>query len=606
MTDVWRPTPEDIAHANITATCRSLGLDGYDAFYRWSITEREAFWTDIISRIGVVYRTAPERVLDLTDGVTRPNWLVGARMNIADSCFTGDPSETAIVYQRPGGPLQHMTLGDLDTLSDRVAASLATLGVKRGDAVAIAMTMTVEAVAAYLGVVKAGCAVVSIADSFAPDEIATRLRIANARAVVTQDVVYRGEKTFPMYAKVVEAGTEVAVVVRAGDTLAVALLASDVEWSEFVGRAGAFESVACDPSETTNILFSSGTTGDPKAIPWTHTTPIKSAMDGYYHHDIHRKDVVAWPTNIGWMMGPWLIYASLMNRATMALYYGPPNTEGFCRFVEDARVSMLGVVPSLVRAWRGNDMTADKRFARVRCFSSTGEASNADDMWWLMEQAGGRPVVEYCGGTEIGGGYITQTLVQPAIPATFSTPALGLGVVIVGDDGTPCDSGEMFLTPPSMGLSVSLLNRDHDEVYYRGTPQGPDGELLRRHGDEMERLPNGHFRAHGRADDTMNLGGIKVSSAEIERAVAGIDGVLETAAIAHDPPGGGPSRLVIFAVPEPNAALDPGNLRARMQKKIAAHLNPLFRVHDVVPVDSLPRTASNKVMRRVLRGRYAG
>jgi acetyl-CoA synthetase len=141
-------------------------------------------------------------------------------------------------------------------------------------------------------------------------------------------------------------------------------------------------------------------------------------------------------------------------------------------------------------------------------------------------------------------------------------------------------------------------------VYFAGTPRGPAGEVLRRHGDEMRRLPGGFYQALGRADDTMNLGGIKTSSAEIERVLNALDGVRETAAVAVPPPGGGPDRLVVFTVAAPGVKLDGETVRPLLQEAIKRHLNPLFRVHDVRVVESLPRTASNKVMRRVLRESY--
>ena len=146
-----------------------------------------------------------------------------------------------------------------------------------------------------------------------------------------------------------------------------------------------------------------------------------------------------------------------------------------------------------------------------------------------------------------------------------------------------------------------MLNRDHDTVYFQDTPPGPDGQPLRRHGDRMIRLPGGYFRAEGRIDDTMNLGGIKVSSAEIERVVVQVDGVHETAAIAVPPPDGGPALLVIYAVAEPGTTPDTEVLKQSMQQAIRTQLSPLFRVHEVVTIDALPRTASNKVMRRELR-----
>jgi len=414
----------------------------------------------------------------------------------------------------------------------------------------------------------------------------------------------RAGKTLPMYQKVVEAGAKQVVVVPSGADAGVALRDQDLWWESFLSDEDAFEAVACDPEDLTNILFSSGTTGDPKAIPWTHTSPIKCAMDGHLHHDIKPGEVIAWPTSIGWMMGPWHIYATLINRGTMALYYGAPVAREFCEFIQKTKVAMLGVVPSLVKAWQNGDLVRGLDWSSIRLFSSTGETSNADDYLYLMSLAGYRPVIEYCGGTEVAGGYITGTMVRPASPATFSSPAFGLSFYILDEYDQPARIGELFLVPPSIGLSTYLLNKDHHEVYYEGTPRGPKGELLRRHGDEMEELPQGYYRAHGRADDTMNLGGIKVSSAEIERILATVEGVVETAAVAYNPPEGGPSLLVIYAVLQPDATADDEALKKDLQRAISSKLNPLFKIYDVVRVPSLPRTASNKVMRRVLRDEY--
>jgi acetyl-CoA synthetase len=217
------------------------------------------------------------------------------------------------------------------------------------------------------------------------------------------------------------------------------------------------------------------------------------------------------------------------------------------------------------------------------------------------------PVIEYCGGTEIGGGHLTGTVVQPASPATFSTPALGLDVVILdgqGDASGTNAEGELFLVPPSIGLSQTLLNRDHETIYHEGCPIGPDGATLRRHGDQVAVLPGGYYRAQGRADDTMNLGGIKVSSLELERVIEHAPAVFEAAAVAVQPEGEGADKLVVYAVLAEE--VDQETLRLELGRAIAKELNPLFKIHDLVVVDALPRTASNKLMRRELRARYGG
>jgi acetyl-CoA synthetase len=599
----WLPTDESIAGTNIGRALADLGLSSYAELHAWSVEDRARFWGQMAERLGIVFKQPPTAPMDASADELCPEWYPGAKLNITDSCF-GAPRDSAAIVYRDAGGIKTVTVAELEALVNRVANSLVAAGFAPGDALAIDMPMTVECVAIYLGIVRAGCAAVSIAESFAPEEIAKRLRLGKAKAIFTQDFISYGAKKLPLYEKVTAANAPRAIVLGCDGAPSVDLRAGDLAWDEFLGAPDAFESVARAPGDVVNVLFSSGTTGDPKAIPWLESTPLKCASDACFHHDVRPGDVVAWPTSLGWMMGPWLVYASLLNRATMALHYGAPNTREFGEFVQDAHVTMLGVVPSLVKAWRKGDTLAGLDWSRIRCFSSTGECSNAEDMLWLMSRAGYSPVIEYCGGTEVAGGYVTGTLAQAASPATFSTPAMGLDFVLLDENGAAAETGEVFLVPPSVGLSSKLLNRDHHEVYFKDVPPGPNGEKLRRHGDDFERLPGGYFRARGRVDDTMNLGGIKVSSAEIERTLNPIEGVLETAAVAISPPGGGASVLVVFTVLESGATLETDVLKKSMQHEIRAKLNPLFKVHDVVITDALPRTASNKVMRRKLRAAY--
>jgi len=613
----WSPRPEEVAESNLG---EALADRSWEALHAASVESPETWWSNVLSELKITFRTEPSAILDSSEGPSGSRWLTGARMNIAESCFADrDNQGLALIWAEEDGALQTMSLLELRRRANEVAWALQAAGLLPGDSIAICMPMTPEAVAVYLGIVLAGGVVVSIADSFAAEEIATRIRISGARLVFTQDVIRRGGRDLPLYARIVEAEAPQAIVVAAGDEVLLDLRPSDLSWKTFIDQGGTedhFEACVVPAETSTNILFSSGTTGEPKAIPWTHITPIKSAADGWAHHDIREGDVVAWPTNLGWMMGPWLIYAALLRGASIALYCGAPTGAGFCQFVQKAGVTMLGVVPSIVRAWRASGATDDVDWSHIRCFSSTGEASNAEDYLWLMSRVRGyRPVVEYCGGTEIGGGYICGSTVQPQAPATFSSKAMGCDFLLIDDEAKETPLGELALLPPLLGSSNRLLNRDHESVYYTGMPEGPDGQTLRRHGDQMERLPGGYYRAHGRVDDTMNLGGIKVSSAEIERVCNEAPGVLETAAIAVPAAGGGPSQLVVYVVLEDNNSAegigeDPTNattaesLRGSFQKRIRAGLNPLFKVHDLRLESSLPRTASGKVMRRVLRARY--
>jgi acetyl-CoA synthetase len=600
----WWPDPRTKERSNLHTFIYELGLETYRDLHRYSVESRTAFWERVLRRLGIAFDRPPDSICDLTRGVRDPEWLPGALYDVTRSCFLADREKVSIVTGREGSTaIETMTYGELERLVNRFASGLRESGFRPDDAIALYLPMTPSCVAAYLGAVRAGLRVVSIADSFTPEELRKRMLIGGARTLVTTASYVRAGRTIDLYAKVREAlrdldGDPRAIVLEPGS-----LQGRDAGWDDFLSRDGTSRFEPRRSEHVTGVLFSSGTTGTPKAIPWTQTTPLKCVMDAHFHQDVHPEDVVCWPTNIGWMMGPWLIYASLVSRATMALYHGAPAGSGFARFVREAEVSVLGVVPSMVRTWRDEESVGEDDWDQVRVFSSTGEASSVEDYRWLMSRAGFRaPVIEYLGGTEIGGGHLAGTVLEPCAPTTFTTPALGVDFVILDEAGKPVaegETGELFLLPPALGMSQRLLNASHDEVYYDGCPSGPEGQVLRRHGDRIQRLPGGRYKAQGRADDAMNLGGIKVGALELERVVNEHPAVFESAAVSVS----SPERLVLYVVPRTETPAE--TLRQELSREIADRVNPLFKVDDVVFVEALPRTATNKIMRRELRSSYA-
>ena len=597
----WNPSKKIIKQSNIYKMMQKYGFNNYGDFWKWSVRNKEDFWKDTVQNLGIKLVKKFTSIIDISKGVENTEWLKNAKLNIVDSCFQNNENAISIVFQEEGKSIQKVTQKELLNLVNQIANSLVGLGLKTGDKIAIDMPMTLEAVAIYLAGIKAGMPIVTIADSFTPNEIAVRLKITKPAIIFTQDVLQRVGKELPLFSKVIEANAPKAIVLKVSKNK-ISLRNEDIYWDEFLSSNTSFETVIQKPDDVITILFSSGTTGEPKAIPWTHTTPIKTASDGYYHQDIHENDVVCWPTNLGWMMGPWLVFATLLNKATIALYYGAPMGDGFGDFVQNAKVTMLGVIPSFVKHWKTSQCMEKYDWNTIKCFSSTGEVSNPTEMEYLMQLANNKPVIEYCGGTEIGGGYVTSTVVQSNIASTFSTQALGGEFVLLDENNNKSTKGELFLIPPIMGLSNTLLNRNHFNVYYKGTPTYK-GKLLRRHGDQLEQLQNGYFKAQGRVDDAMNLGGIKVSSIQIEAIINKLEFVKESAAIAVSPKNGGPSLLVVYYA-ENESVFSVEERLENAKTCIRKQLNPLFKVTDLVKIDTLPRTASNKVMRRKLRGLY--
>ncbi|MDR3477322.1 MAG: AMP-binding protein [Gammaproteobacteria bacterium] len=602
LAPVWIPDKRFIPNTNIAKFMSELQITTRSALHAFSVLHFADFWQRIISKLGIIFRKPFTEIVDLKLGVASPQWLVNAKINIVDSCENTPHDKIALIFPDKNAQLHTLTYGELNRLTNKIANSLIAAGYVAKDAIAIDMPMTMEAVAIYLAIIKMGGVVVSIADSFSSDEIATRLHITQTKLVFTQDFILRGSKKLPLYEKVLAANPPSIIVLSAESNMKILLRNTDQQWDHFLGDNDQFTAVACEPMDACNILFSSGTTGEPKAIPWNHTTAIKAASDAYFHQNVQPGDILAWPTNLGWMMGPWLVFAGLINHATIALYPDIPSERAFGEFIQNAKVTMLGVVPTLVAAWKQKNIMQELDWTSIKVFSSTGECSNAEDMLYLSSLAGYKPIIEYCGGTEIGGSYLTSTVIENNYLSVFSTPALGIDLLLLDETGQSSQEGEVALIPPSIGLSTRLLNADHQKIYFANMPTSTDGKILRRHGDQARRLSNGYYCILGRADDTMNLGGIKISSAEIERALVGIDNIIETAAIAMAPLHNGPSQLVIFAAT--NADLDLEKTHQIMQSKINTKLNPLFKIHDIVFTKELPKTASNKIMRRVLRQQY--
>lgn len=599
-TGIWNPDYQFIKSTNIYKSLKVLGLKDYSDFYQWSIQHRGDFWEHVIKMLNVRFTKNYQKVLDESNGPENPVWLKGGELNIVDSCFQHHAEAAVIVHQGSNGSIQRVTQQELQQLVNSVCNGLTDRGLKKGDGIALDMPMTLEAVAIYLAGIKAGLVLVTIADSFSSDEIKARLELARPKLMFTQDVIIRKNKKFPLLERIRQASSLPCVVIPVAAE-SPRLNSDDQLWEQFLSSNTQYDSVSCQPDDPITILFSSGTTGKPKAIPWDHTTPIKAASDGYFHQDIQPGSVVCWPTNLGWMMGPWLVFATLINKGTIALYAGAPIDQEFGSFVEEAKVTVLGTIPSLVTQWKASRCMESCDWSSIRCFTSTGECSNPDDMTYLMELGGHKPVIEYCGGTEVGGAYVTGTLVQPSMASTFSTPALGTEFVLLNDEGHEVNPGEVFLLPPAMGLSTRLLGRDHHQVYYEGTP-GYEGRITRRHGDQLVRLENGYYRALGRVDDAMNLGGIKISAVQIEEVINQLAFVRESAAIAVPPPGGGPDQLVLYLVVQQELPFEKMFDDAKIA--IRERLNPLFKLADLRTITELPRTASNKVMRRKLKDLY--
>jgi acetyl-CoA synthetase len=559
---------------------RHVGVDDVDQLHRECSRDRPAFWRTSLALLGV-HLSGPA----MAPIGGRMTWFPEAAVDLVGSALGGAQDRVALVFASEfDEELETWTVCELRDLVERIAAGLLRHGLKRGDAVGLVMPMGPDCIAACLAIVGCGMVCVSVPEVLAASAMARRFSIGEVKLVLTAEHVMREGVEHPLRARVEVAAGGIPTITSGGGA-----------WGDFLKDttvvAGSHAS-----GQSTHLLFSSGTTSEPKAIPWTHLTPLKAAVDAMLHLDVGAGDTLCWPTSIGWMMGPWLIWSGLLNRATIAVFDGSPKSGAFMRFVERARVTVLGVVPTLVASWRATGLSP---WRGIRLFASTGEASNPEDQLWLSFCTGYRaPVIEYCGGTEIGGAYLTGTAALPGAPSMCSIPAFGLDFVILNEFAEEVgvgDVGELFLMPPSIGLSEAVLNADHDKVYYLGCPRIAGVKTLRRHGDLVRPLAGGLYRIEGRADDAMNLSGIKVSAVEVETVLLQHERVRECAAVAERTQKGSEC-LVGFIVP-----YGPAPAMEELNTLLREELGPHVRLARLKVVDSLPRTPSNKIMRRELR-----
>ncbi|KAH9327778.1 hypothetical protein KI387_007956, partial [Taxus chinensis] len=497
----WFPTQESARLTNLGRMMEAYGpqllgssyynpITSFQSFQQFTVDHPEVYWSLVLKELSVVFHESPRRILDTSDKSRSGGvWLPGSVLNVAESCLSAKESinktdnSIAIVWREEGRndyPVNKMTLGELRAKVMRIANALDVVFTK-GDAIAIDMPMTVNAVAIYLALILAGYVVVSIADSFVPKEIATRVRVTKAKGIFTQDFILRGGKRIPLYSRVVESGAPKAIVIPAKEELGTQLREIDVAWSKFLSfsdhlRSPEYYSAVRQPVDArTNILFSSGTSGEPKAIPWTHSPPIRCGSECWSHLDVKAGDIFCWPTNLGWVMGPVLVYSCFLSGATAAIYEGSPLDRGFGKFVQDARVTVLGTVPSMVKTWKSTGCMEGLDWSHIRTFASTGEASSIDDDLWLSSKGWYKPVIELCGGTELSACFVHGSLLQPQALGMFSTPTMTTGFVLFDDQQIPYPNdqpciGEIGLFPRFFGSSYTLLNADHDAVYFKGMP----------------------------------------------------------------------------------------------------------------------------------------
>jgi acetyl-CoA synthetase len=330
---------------------------------------------------------------------------------------------------------------------------------------------------------------------------------------------------------------------------------------------------------------------------------VKTASEVAYGFDITPGRVFCWITDMGWIMGPLSIIGTHANGGTLLLYEGSPDvpdTGRLWRLAQRHRVSMLGVSPTLIRALRAASPGApDADLSGVRVIGSTGEPWDPESYEWLAREVfGGRvPVINFSGGTEVGGSFLCPYPVEAIRSCSLGGPALGMDVDVVDDSGQPLRGsiGELVCRQPWPAMTRGIWRDDerYREAYWSTFPG------MWRHGDYALADTDGSWFILGRSDDVMNVAGKRVAPAEIESVIAADPSVAESAVVGI-PDNAKGEAVWVFYVPRPGAE-DEETVRVGLQRRVAEELGKPFAPSHVVRVPQLPKTRSAKILRRAVR-----
>lgn len=611
---VWRPDEATRQAANLTAFMKAQGIADYEALNRRSVEDPDWFWNALLAHHDLRFGKPYASVLDLSGGVPWAKWCVGGTTNIVVNCIDrhrGTPTmaKTAVDWEGEDGARRSWTYAELDAQVCRLAGALRQRGIVPGDVVGIYMPMVPEVAAAFLAIAKVGAIVLPLFSGFGASAVVARMNDGGAKALLTADGTYRRGKQVPMKPVVDEAVAQiptlehVIVLRRLGLPLAMSA-PRDAWWHDAISDQPARAPTTQVPADDPLILiFTSGTTGRAKGAILTHCGfAAKLALDLGLCMDFKSSDRLLWMSDMGWLVGPILVAGPTMLGGTVVIAEGAPDypQKGrIWRLLQDFRVTFLGIAPTIARSLMqyGKEEVGKYDLSRLRIIASTGEPWNPDSWLWVFQNVGKSrvPIINYSGGTEIGGGIVTGTVLHPLKPCCFAGSVPGMAADVVDESGKPVPPGqvgELVMRVPSMGLTRGLWKdpQRYLDSYWNIIP----GMWV--HGDFASIDAEGFWYVHGRSDDTIKVAGKRVGPAEIESILLATGKVAEAAVVGlHDAVKG--QAVVCVCV-----AKDAGPaLAEELTQAVVRELGAPFRPRDIVFVSDLPKTRNMKIMRRVVR-----
>ena len=607
---LWRPSPARVAAAWLTRFQREVGVaGGYQELWQWSVDDIDGFWAALWRFFAV--DGSYDAVLG-SRAMPGAEWFPGAEVSYAAHVFRGKPDgRVAIRHASELRPLAEWTWGELRERTAAIAAGLRALGVERGDRVCAYLPNLPETVAAFLACASIGATWSSAAPEFGASSVIDRFAQIEPKVLLAIDGYGYGGKLHDRRDEVARIAAEIPSLQK---VVTLGYL-DGTGWEPGFERPGSeltFERLPF--AHPLWILYSSGTTGLPKAIVQSQGGILLEHLKmAYLHTDLHEDDRFFWFSTTGWMMWNFLV-GGLLSDASIVLYDGSPfhpGPEAMWQLAADAGVTVFGTSAAFIAASMKAGVkprAGGRDLSRLAAVGSTGSPLSPEGFRWVMDALGPETwLFSTSGGTDVCTSFVGGVPTLPVHLGELQGPALGARVEAWSPEGKPLlgEVGELVLTAPLPSMPVAFWD-------------DPTGEKLReayfamypgvwRHGDWIELTPRGGAVIYGRSDSTINRGGVRMGTSEIYRAVLADPDVVD-ALVVDLPREGEESWMPLFVVTRPGVELDAA-LVARIRARVRDDCSPRHIPNEVVQIAAVPRTLSGKVLevpvKRILMGEAA-
>ena len=594
------------------------GISSLEELSQKAKDDLEWFWQSVDEDIGIIWDVPYTKILDISKGIAWPRWFVNGKTNIYKSSVEKfakqNPQKIAYHFVSEDGQTSNISYSELDSKVSKLANGLKSIGIQKGDVIAIYLPMIEEAILAILAASKIGAVQTVIFSGYSSESLHIRLQDCKAKALFVSDGFYRKGK--PVSQK---QDSEIALKDTSVEKIIVVSYKGidNYEKSDkiiFYHNLVSSQNDLCDTEildsdDPLFILYTSGTTGKPKGVIHAHGGfSVFAGHQTAYLIDMNQNDTLFWSADIGWITGlVWNVYGLLIIGASAVIYDGAldfPRIDRIWKILSDYQATIFGISPTAVRLFKKNNVEPLKSYSldKIKNIPTTGEPLDNDSWWWLFEKVGNKkiPIMNLSGGTEIGGAMLSVFPGMKLKPSTVGIPVPGINLDVFDDDGNSIKNknGYLVIKSPWPAMTRGLLNDDERylETYWSKFKN------IWFHGDYVFVDEDNLWYMRGRTDDVINISGHRMSTAEIEHAVISHEKISDAASIAIPDDITGEAIVVFFVTDDKLEIGLESEISNYVSKKIGKVARPKF----VFQLSDLPKTRTGKIMRRLLKSKLLG